>query len=96
MKKREPYGKKNERKTEQASYFRLVEERTIYFKVMGKPKTANNYMCALKHFRKFRASKDLAIGGLSITTRLMKRSCRPTNVLSGRYSPVRRRLVSER
>ncbi len=66
MKKREPYGKKNERKTEQASYFRLVEERTIYFKVMGKPKTANNYMCALKHFRKFRASKDLAIGDLSV------------------------------
>ena len=33
---------------------------------MGKPKTANNYMCALKHFRKFRASKDLAIGDLSV------------------------------
>ena len=62
MKKRVPQGKKNEKQTGKASCFQLVEKRIAHFKDSKKLKTANNYACALKHFRDFRANKDLAIG----------------------------------
>ena len=65
MKKRVPQGKKNEKQTGKASCFQLVEKRIAHFKDSRKLKTANNYACALKHFRDFRANKDLAIGDLS-------------------------------
>ena len=65
MKKRVPQGKKNEKQTGKASCFQLVEKRIAHFKDSKKLKTANNYACALKHFRDFRANKDLAIGDLS-------------------------------
>lgn len=43
----------------------LTEERIAYFKKHNKIKTANNYICALNHFKKF-ILKEIAIEDLSI------------------------------
>ena len=46
-------------------FCRLVVERIGHFERLGKKKTADNYACALRHFRQFKRGKDIAVEELS-------------------------------
>ena len=52
------------------SFFQLIKERILHFDGLGKKKTASNYTCAFKHFKRFREDQDIAVEDL--TVRLMK------------------------
>lgn len=47
-------------------FLSLVVERIEHFEKLGKKKTVDNYVCALKHFWRFREGKELAIDELSV------------------------------
>lgn len=50
---------------EKKGFCRLVVERIGHFERLGKKKTADNYACALRHFRQFKGGKDIAVEELS-------------------------------
>lgn len=52
------------------SFFKLLESRIRHFKALGKEKTASNYLCAMKHFMRFRDEEDIEIADLTVN--LMK------------------------
>lgn len=51
-------------------FFKLLESRIRHFKALGKEKTASNYLCAMKHFMRFRNEEDIEIADLTVN--LMK------------------------
>lgn len=47
-------------------FFLLLESRIRHFKALGKEKTASNYLCAMKHFMRFRNEEDIEIADLTV------------------------------
>lgn len=57
---------KQQRKEKKLSFFNLIEQRILYFERLDKKKTASNYICAFKHFKRFRGDQDIAIEDLTV------------------------------
>ena len=57
---------KQQRKEKKLSFFNLIEQRILYFERRDKKKTASNYICAFKHFKRFRGDQDIAIEDLTV------------------------------
>ena len=57
---------KQQRKEKKLSFFNLIEQRILYFERLNKKKTASNYICAFKHFKRFRGDQDIAIEDLTV------------------------------
>ena len=51
----------NIKKNAGTSFLKLLESHINHFKVLGRHKTANNYLYALKHSRQFRQEKDIKL-----------------------------------
>ena len=51
----------NIKKNAGTSFLKLPESHINHFKVLGRHKTANNYLYALKHSRQFRQEKDIKL-----------------------------------
>ena len=58
--------RKNGTRKKRLSFFRLIEERITHFEKQGKKKTADNYLCAFKRFRRFRQEEDISVDALSV------------------------------
>ena len=65
MDKKEP-KQSQEEKGMKLSFFNLIEQRVSYFERLDKKKTANNYICAFKHFKCFREDQDIAVEDLTV------------------------------
>ena len=57
------------RKKRKLSFFNLIEQRILYFERLNKKKTASNYICAFKHFKRFREDRDVAVEDLTVGQR---------------------------
>ena len=66
MERKEREQPKRGKRRKRRSFFSLVEERIRHFERLGKKKTAGNYRCAFKHFKRFREESDLAVDELSV------------------------------